>query len=116
MAASRWASRATHGARGSGPQRLVVNMPMLNITMMRVIEGDMKLLPLTNSWHMVFLEGYEVVLLSSEDMKCAFYLFLLPESWLPYTCFSKRVTRQAAGRAGPPDVMVVIALRLVPMG
>ena len=32
--------------RGTGPQRLVVNMPMLNI-IMRVIEGDMKLLPLT---------------------------------------------------------------------
>ena len=34
--------------RGTGPQRLVVNMPMLNI-IMRVIEGDIKLLPLTNT-------------------------------------------------------------------
>ena len=45
--------------RGTGPPRLVLNMPMLNI-IMRVIQGDMKLLPLTNRWHMVFLEGDEV--------------------------------------------------------
>ena len=76
----------------------------------------MKSLPLTNSWHMVFLEGNEVALLFSEDMKCAFYLFSLSESWLPYTCFSKRISRRDAGLSGPPDEVVVVALRVVPMG
>ena len=100
---------------GKGPQRFVVNMPLINI-MLREIVGDMALLPMTNSWHMIFLENGQVVLLSSEDMKCAFYLFSLPESWLPYLCFSKKVSRRHAGLEGPPDELVVIALRVVPMG
>ena len=90
-------------------------MPLINI-MLREIVGDMALLPMTNSWHMIFLENGQVVLLSSEDMKCAFYFFSLPESWLPYLCFSKKVSRRHAGLEGPPDELVVIALRVVPMG
>ena len=46
----------------------MVNVELLNI-IMREIEGDMKLLPLTNGWHMVFVGGSRVVLLPSEVMK-----------------------------------------------
>ena len=73
--------------RGSGPQRFVVNMPVLN-AILEVINGDMPMLPMVNSWHMVFLEGNQVCFLSSEDTKCAFYLFKLPRKWYRWLCFS----------------------------
>ena len=81
-------------AKGQGPQRFVVNIPFLNAILKRV-EGDMSFLPLTNSWHVLILEHGQLVLLSSEDMKCAFYLFRLPDSWLPWLCFSMPVSRGA---------------------
>ena len=61
-------------SRGAGPQRFVVNMPALN-AIADVIEGDMASLPMVNAWHALPLEHDEVVLLSSDDLKCAFYIF-----------------------------------------
>ena len=77
-------------SRGSGPQRFVVNMPALN-AIMDVIEGDMASLPMVSTWHALLLEQDEVVLLSSDDLKCAFYIFRLPLSWAPYLCFSEDI-------------------------
>ena len=74
------------------------------------------LLPLTNSWHAVCLEKGQILLLSSEDMKCAFYLFALPPAWWKWLCFSKPVTRAQAGLAGNPLEKVLVCLTVVPMG
>ena len=90
-------------------------MPFLNAVLKR-IEGDMSLLPLTNSWHVLMLEHGQVVLLSSEDMKCAFYLFRLPDSWLPWLCFSLPATRGALGLDGDATELMDIALAVVPTG
>ena len=118
--------RITHGCfavgkggfkRGEGPQRFVVNMPALN-AITEVIEGDMASLPMCNTWHALFLDDNEVVLISSDDLKCAFYIFRLPLSWAPYLCFSEEMTRAELYGAGceRPDVLVCVALIVVPMG
>ena len=62
------------------------------------------------------LEHNEVVLVSSDDLKCAFYIFRLPKTWAPYLCFSEEMTR--AELHGPgcerADERVLLALIVVP--
>ena len=90
-------------------------MPVVN-AILELLTGDMALLPLVNNWHMLMLEAGQDVLLSSEDMRCAFYLFEFPELWLPWLCFSMAVSRRNLGIPGDPKELVYVCLTVVPMG
>ena len=61
------------------------------------------------------LEGGEVALISSEDIKCFFYLFSLPPCWFPYLGFNKVVPDSLL-----PDHLkgqrCVLHARVLPMG
>ena len=101
--------------RGVGNQRLVINMPFTN-RLLKDLEGDMAQLPQTNTWHIIMLDSSEVLLISSEDLKCAFYLFRLPEAWMPFLCFTPVVRRGDLGVDGPSADEGHLALKVVPMG
>ena len=75
-------------------------------------------LPMCNTWHALMLERNEVVLVSSDDLKCAFYIFRLPLSWAPYLCFSEVMTRAELYGLGceRADEKVCLALIVAPMG
>ena len=48
------------------------------------MRGDVGHLPYMMQWGSIILEDEEVLLVSQEDMTCAFYLFKLPKAWCRY--------------------------------
>eukprot|EP00438_Fugacium_kawagutii_P008731 Skav223575 [mRNA] locus=scaffold2909:37156:42226:+ [translate_table: standard] len=94
--------------------RLIMNLiPFHQISL--PISGDVGTLP---SWSMMtpfFLQPSEMLVVSSEDVKCFFYTMGLPPSWWKYLAFNKVV---------PPAVLpqhlqgktIYIASKVLPMG
>ena len=60
--------------------RLICNLVPSN-GYFREIRGDVGHLPYMMQWGSIILEDDEVLLISQEDMTCAFYLFKLPRAW-----------------------------------
>eukprot|EP00438_Fugacium_kawagutii_P028520 Skav226749 [mRNA] locus=scaffold3942:27571:31074:- [translate_table: standard] len=94
--------------------RLIMNLVPFNQLSMP-LSGDVDTLP---SWGMMspfFLQPSENLLISSEDVKCFFYVLGLPPQWSKYLAFNKPVPASALpehlqGRS------VYIASRVLPMG
>ena len=94
--------------------RLIMNLIPLN-SISEPLSGDVDTLP---SWGMMnpfFLQPHENLLISSEDVKCFFYTMKVPQEWVKYLAFNKRV----------PDVClpqhmkggtIYLASRVLPMG
>ena len=62
-------------------QRLIIYMVPSN-KIQHAIPGDLEALPTTAQWNSLQLEHLEVMLLSSSDRKCFFYLFRMEPCWL----------------------------------
>ena len=71
------------GHPGLQQLRLICNLVPSN-GYFREIRGDVDHLPYMMQWASVVLRDDEVLLISQEDMTCAFYLFRLPRAWCPY--------------------------------
>lgn len=71
-------------------QRLIMNLVPTN-RICRSIKGDVGTLPAVAGMGGVLLEGEELLLISSEDIRCFFYLFKIPHSWRRYMGFNKLV-------------------------
>ncbi len=56
---------------------------------MRKISGDGWLLPQASLLNMVVLDEGEFVWVDGKDLQSCFNLFVLPEAWRGYCCFSK---------------------------
>ena len=52
------------------------------------IEGDVSCLPYFGQWSTLQLESWQYFAWSSEDIACMFYVFRIPEVWLPYMSFN----------------------------
>ena len=68
--------------------RLIMNLKPLNANS-RNLEGDTSTLPSITGMGGLYLDGEELLLTSSEDIKCFFYLFRVPESWIRYLGFGR---------------------------
>ena len=68
--------------------RLIMNLVPFNSLCVSV-EGDVGTLPLMHQMNALQLHPHEEMIISSEDVRCFFYVFSLPTSWLPYLTFSK---------------------------
>ena len=68
------------GSPGLEQLRLICNLVPSN-GYFREIRGDVDHLPYMMQWASIMLEDDEVLLVSQEDMTCAFYLFKLPRAW-----------------------------------
>ena len=99
---------------GIETQRLIMNLVPVN-TLCRPLAGDIGTLPGIAGLSGFLLDAGEVVLLSSEDIRCFFYLFQVPSQWRRFLGFNKLV----------PDTMVsahlhgrdcVLVARVLPMG
>ena len=99
--------------RGKGPQRLVMSICPSN-WIQHIIEGDMPMLPYAGQWHAVVLRSGEVLLISSEDLRCCFYVFRLPKPWHRWMALSKPIRRSLVGLEG--DEPIYLASCVVPMG
>ena len=94
--------------------RLIMNLVPLN-GICQPFGGDIATLP---SWSMMgplFLQPSEQLLVSSEDVRCFFYIMSVPEPWCKYLAFGKLVPREVL----PPDLVgeeVYLAAQVLPMG
>ncbi|CAE7745770.1 unnamed protein product, partial [Symbiodinium sp. CCMP2456] len=80
------------GEQQSGVEvhRLTMNLIPLNSISVPV-SGDVATLPLLHQMGSLPLQPQEELVISSEDIRCFFYLFRLPPAWFPYLGFGKAV-------------------------
>ena len=93
--------------------RLIMNLVPFNSLCVSV-EGDVGTLPLMHQMNALQLHPHEEMIISSEDVRCFFYVFSLPTSWLPYLTFSKPVPSDLV----PPGVTerCYLSAKVLPMG
>eukprot|EP00435_Cladocopium_sp_Y103_P008139 s339_g2.t1 len=70
--------------------RLIMNMVPLN-NLCRSLKGDVGTLPTIAGLSAFFLENNEVAVMASEDIKCFYYLFQIPDSWRRFMGFARPV-------------------------
>ena len=99
---------------GIESQRLIMNLTPLN-SLCRSIAGDVSTLPGLTGFSGFLLEDDEVALLSSEDIRCFFYLFSLPEAWKKYLGFNREVSPDVVPSSLKGKRCVLVA-RVLPMG
>ena len=95
-------------------QRLIMNYTPLNENC-KPVDSDIATLPGIAGLTPFILEDGEVALISSEDIRCFFYLFGLPSSWFPFLGFNKLI---------PPELVppqwngkpCVLHSKVLPMG
>ena len=95
-------------------QRLIMNFVPLNDNCLP-LDSDIATLPGISGLNPFMLDSGEIALISSEDIRCFFYLFGVPPSWFRFLGFSKvvppeLVPPQWAGRT------CVLHARVLPMG
>ena len=94
--------------------RLIMNLKPTNQNC-KALEGDTCTLPSATSLSSLFLDQDEMLTISSEDIKCFFYLFQVPCSWRKFLAFGKVVPRELLGDDfGNEDGYLVS--RVLPMG
>ena len=94
--------------------RLIMNLIPLN-NICKSMSGDIGTLPGVSGLTPFLLEKGEVLLLSSEDVRCFFYLFAVPQNWFPYLGFNKSVPFEMV----PPEFKgedCVLHAKVLPMG
>ena len=97
--------------------RLICNLKPSNACQ-RMIAGDLELLPCTTQWNGVQLEEYEMLLLSSSDRQCFFYVFSMPRVWRGGMALRGSWPRELfpSGLAEITTDSVSVAIRALPMG
>ena len=70
--------------------RLIMNLIPLN-GICQSMAGDVATLPSWSGMNPFFLQPGENLLISSEDVRCFFYIMGVPECWFPFLCFNKLV-------------------------
>lgn len=97
---------------GHDVHRLIMNLIPLN-NICRGIQGDVATLPAWSSSGPLFLMPSQQLLITSEDVKCFFYIFRVPQDWHRFLGFNKVVNpRFHPGKAGRH----VLVAKVLPMG
>lgn len=106
-------SKGEYSPKGLEIMRLIMNLVPTN-KLIRSLGGDLSTLPSWAGMSPYLLEDNEVVLMSSEDIRCFFYLFSTPRSWWPYMTFGREVPASLwpKGKPGP----FFLCSRVLPMG
>ena len=90
-----------------------MNMVPVN-KLCRNLGGDISTLPSWAGMTPYLLEDEQVLVMSSEDIRCFFYLFEVPVSWRPFMAFNKPVPQHVVGDGVyEPHYL---ASRVLPMG
>ena len=95
-------------------QRLIMNLVPLNRNCV-CVKGDVSTLPTTAGFSAFYLLDNEVAVMCSEDVKCFYYLFRVPDNWCKYMGFAREVPMELLpeGLRGEPCHLVA---RVLPMG
>ena len=93
--------------------RLIMNLVPVN-KLCRNLGGDVSTLPSWAGMTPYVLGDGEVLLLSSEDIRCFFYMFAIPQDWEPFMAFNKEVPHSLLPK-GTVETHF-LASRVLPMG
>ena len=93
--------------------RLIMNLVPVN-KLCRNLGSDLSTLPSWAGMSPYLLGEDEVIVMSSEDIRCFFYLFSIPNDWKSFMSFGKEVPRNLwpEGCSGP----FFLTSRVLPMG
>ena len=93
--------------------RLIMNLVPLN-RLCRNLGADVSTLPAVNGLGNILLREGETLLVSSEDIRCFFYIFSVPPSWHKFLAFGRQVPSSLAPQgSGEPHYLCSLVL---PMG
>jgi len=95
--------------------RLIMNLKPVN-ALARPLEGDTCTLPMVTQLGSLYLEEGELLSISSEDLRCYFYLFSIPEAWQKYMGFGRALPLGLVPEGGHRDEVWVLCSRVLPMG
>ena len=70
--------------------RLIMNLRPLN-SISKALAGDTPTLPTVTSLGGIYLDEDQIITVSSEDVRCFFYLFETPKDWVPYMGFGRSI-------------------------
>ena len=94
--------------------RLIMDMrPVNSIT--RGLTGDTATLPSVTSLGSLFLNDDQTILTCSEDIRCFFYLFRVPQAWYPYLSFGVPIPKEM-NPSEFGDEEGFLCSRVLPMG
>ena len=98
--------------KGQPVHRLIMNLVPLNRPC-KSITGDVSTLPAWPNMNGFYIQPGETLLISSEDVRCFFYLFKVPQEWRPFLGFAKRVPARLCPDEAEPYYLTSLVL---PMG
>ena len=95
-------------------QRLIMNLQPVNL-LCRELKADISTLPSLANFGLMTMGEDDACLVSSEDIRCFFYLFRTPKSWRRYMGFNRILSPHLvpSEHAGKP---CVLAATVLPMG
>ena len=99
---------------GTEVYRLIMNLIPLN-KLAHPLRGDVETLPMWSLMNPFFLQPGENLLISSEDVRCFFYVMRVPQAWQKYLAFNKRVPESCLPE-GLRGREIYLASRVLPMG
>ena len=93
-------------------RRLIMNLIPLN-RISRALSGDVATLPSWANMSSLYLMPHEELLVSSEDVRCFFYIFRVPPEWHPFLAFNRPVPKDLC--EGLPGTHYLCS-QVLPMG
>ena len=94
--------------------RLIMNLVPLN-RLCKTVTGDVGTLPTIAGFSSFFLADGEVAVMCSEDIKCFYYLFLVPENWQPFMAFARQLPETLVPSQWRGEKCYLVS-RVLPMG
>ena len=94
--------------------RLIMNLKPWN-SLSRTLTGDVGTLPSVTQMTGIHIHDEDILVTSSEDLRCFFYLFSVPQAWTKFMGFGKQVP----GSMVPPGgehLRWYLAAKVLPMG
>ena len=94
--------------------RLIMNLKPWN-SLSRSMSGDVGTLPSSTQMSAIHIHDDDVLVTSSEDLRCFFYLFNVPQAWIKFMGFGKKAPESLIPGDGR-DRPWYLAARVLPMG
>ena len=94
--------------------RLIMNLIPLN-KIVRGVDGDIATLPAWSSMTPLFLDDDQQLLVSSEDVRCFFYIFRTPPAWRKFMAFNRPLPKSLWPVDGD-DSEYFLCADVLPMG
>ncbi|CAE7246456.1 unnamed protein product [Symbiodinium sp. CCMP2592] len=100
------------GGKEVAMQRFISNFVPIN-EFLEALPGDQDFLPYVAQLGLLLLDDSQTLMIESEDLTSAFNLFRMPDTWLPFFSYAKKVPGHIMGSS---EEWVRPGLRVIPMG